>query len=129
MIPTLPALSPSTPTGPAAIASRGDVRPIPGLASAAVAAVPSGSDTLTQAAVEPAQALEEVATAAAQDLFPDRDVDVRSFYDQGADRFVYQVADRSTGELLVELPPDDLLRFYASSRAGEAAEPVLQLRA
>lgn len=68
--------------------------------------------------------------AAVQDLFPDRDVDIRSFHDQGADRFVYRVADRRTGELLVQLPPDDLLRFYASSRrAGEAAEPVLQLRA
>jgi uncharacterized FlaG/YvyC family protein len=49
-------------------------------------------------------------------MFKDRDVEVTSFWDEGTGRTVYQVADRASGEVLHQSPPDALLRFYASSR-------------
>ena len=54
---------------------------------------------------------------AAAGLFPDRSVQVTSFVDTDSGRSVYRVADRTTGEVLMQSPAEELLRFYASSRA------------
>ena len=45
-------------------------------------------------------------------------MEVTSFQDEGTGRVVYRVADRKSGEVLHQSPPDALLRFYASSREG-----------
>lgn len=75
------------------------------------------------------EAVHRAAMRAAHELFGARAVEVESFFDEGSSRLVYRVADRFTGEVLVETPPEELLRFYASSRraseAGEAARPLL----
>ena len=79
-------------------------------------------------AVDPGQALDRASRAAARAMFPDHDVEVTSFRDEGSNRLVYRIADRETGRVLVQSPPDALLRFYASSRAA-MAEPLVAVEA
>jgi hypothetical protein len=69
-----------------------------------------------------------LASAAAVDRFPGREVAVDSYYDQAAGRAVYRVADRRTGEVLVEAPPEELLRFFAAMRTPPGA-PLVVLQA
>jgi uncharacterized FlaG/YvyC family protein len=57
-------------------------------------------------------------------MFGGRDVSVESFYDEGSGRAVYRVADRVTGEVLVETPPEELLRFFASARERQSTPLV-----
>jgi len=78
--------------------------------------------------VDPGEVLDRASRAAARAMFPNREVDVTSFRDEGSDRIVYRVADRETGRVLVQSPPDALLRFYASARQA-LAEPLLALEA
>ena len=79
-------------------------------------------------AVDPGQALDRASRAAARAMFPDHDVEVTSFRDEGSNRLVYRVADRETGRVLVQSPPDALLRFYASAREA-MAEPLVAVEA
>jgi hypothetical protein len=96
-------------------------------ATAAATAVPA-ADRLTTRAVEPSQALDRASRAAARALFPDRDVEVTSFQHEGTGRLVYRVADRASGQVLHQSPPDALLRFYASAREGQE-RPLLAVEA
>lgn len=97
--------------------------------AAAAAAVPVPSaERLAGRAVEPSQALDRASRTAARALFPDRDVEVTSFQDAGTGRLVYRVADRASGEVLHQSPPDALLRFYASVRAS-LEQPLVALEA
>jgi hypothetical protein len=84
-------------------------------APTATASVPVTAHVTVQA-VEPSQALDRASRAAARALFKDRDVEVTSFQDQGTGRIVYRVADRASGQVLHQSPPDALLRFFASAR-------------
>ena len=78
--------------------------------------------------VEPTQMLDRASHAAARAMFKDRDVEVTSFHDELAGRVVYQVADRASGEVLMQSPPDALLRFFASTREA-LAEHLVELEA
>lgn len=115
MLTEITAIAAATPPRPAATVPAQQPRPLPG-EGAAVA--PVASERLTRQAVEPSQALDRASRAAARALFQDRDVEVTSFQDEGTGRVVYRVADRKSGEVLHQSPPDALLRFYASSREG-----------
>ena len=75
----------------------------------------SGNAGLTLQSVERAPVQDRFAELA-QEHFKEREIDVRSFYDEASDRVVLRVTDRTTDELLVQSPADDLLRFFASGR-------------
>lgn len=82
------------------------------------------------AATSEAPAMRDVVERAAAEMFSGQSVEVDSFYDEKAARMVYRVADRFTGEVLIETPPEDLLRFYATSRGvSEIAGPPRPLLA
>jgi hypothetical protein len=70
--------------------------------------------------VEPAPAAAEVG----RQLDTPRGVQIRSFHDEASGRYVYQVEDTFTGELLTQLPPEELLRFFASLRAASSSVRV-----
>ena len=72
--------------------------------------------------------LDRASRAAARAMFKDRDVEITSFQDEGTGRTVYRVADRSSGEVLHQSPPDALLRFFASARAA-LDEPLVAVEA
>jgi hypothetical protein len=72
--------------------------------------------------------LEGMVERAARDLFPGREVAVESFYDKGSGRYVHRIADRDSGELLLQTPPDELLRFFASGREP-FGKPLLEIDA
>jgi uncharacterized FlaG/YvyC family protein len=113
-------------TGPAA-----SVRPEP-------RPIESASRPVLQQAVQPvtgtpkAEAsgsrLEQIVEQAARDLFPGREVAVQSFYDKDSGRYVHRIADNESGELLLQTPPDELLRFFASGREPYGA-PLLEIDA
>jgi hypothetical protein len=116
--------------------------PLPALAEPRLTA-PSGAvprqqagpatPDLTQPAARPvaatiaADAVHQVTARAVQALFPQHDIAIEGFFDDSSSRYVYRVADRHTGEVLAQSPPDELLRFYASTRA--AAEPLITVEA
>jgi hypothetical protein len=93
-----------------------------------------GSGMLTPTAVPAGpgdggpDAIRQAASRAAEALFRGRDVSVESFYDEGSGRAVYRVADRVTGEILVETPPEEMLRFFASARERPGS-PLVALEA
>jgi hypothetical protein len=97
-------------------------------AEAAEAAAAPPADPPVVRPVEPTQALDRASRAAARAIFEDRDVEVTSFRDQGTGRIVYRVADKASGEVLLQSPPDALLRFFASTRAA-LADPLLAVEA
>lgn len=70
------------------------------------------------------QELDRATRAAARAIFADREVEVTSFHDQASGRIVCTVADRRSGEVLLQTPPEALLRFFASTRAMLAAPLV-----
>lgn len=80
------------------------------------AAPAQAAERRTVQAVDPSQALDRASRAAARALFWGRDVEITSFQDQGTGRVVYRVADRASGQVLHQSPPEALLRFFASAR-------------
>ncbi len=54
-------------------------------------------------------------------MFPGRDVDVSTFFDEASGRYVHRVADRLSGEVLTQQPTEDLLRFYQETRPASGA--------
>ena len=72
--------------------------------------------------------LEQIVEQAARELFPGREVAVQSFYDKDSGRYVHRIADGASGELLLQTPPDELLRFFASGREPYGA-PLLEIDA
>ena len=99
-----------------AAASPPEPRPASPDGTAVVPAV--AANPLTRTAVEPSQLLDRASRAAARAMFQDREVEITSFLDEGTGRTVYRVADRSSGEVLHQSPPDALLRFFATTRAA-----------
>lgn len=72
--------------------------------------------------------LERVVEQAAKELFPGREIAVESFFDKDSGRYVHRIADSESGELLIQTPPDELLRFFANSREM-LDKPLLKLDA
>ena len=72
--------------------------------------------------------LERLVEQAARDLFPGREVAVESFFDEASGRYVHRIADGESGELLLQTPPDELLRFFASGREPYG-QPLLDIDA
>jgi uncharacterized FlaG/YvyC family protein len=111
----------------ASASMRPEIRPIetesrPVLQAAVQPAVGKGAD-------EPAAAkLERIVEQAARELFPGREVAVQSFFDKESGRFVHRIADGESGELLMQTPPDELLRFFASGREPYG-QPLLDIDA
>lgn len=70
---------------------------------------------------DPIKAAEAVAKA----LSGSDHLDVRSFHDEGTGRFVTRVADKWSGRVLIQTPPDDLLRFLASAPEGGPPPTVI----
>ncbi|MGD9508694.1 MAG: hypothetical protein AB7I59_04255 [Geminicoccaceae bacterium] len=101
---------PGRPTG----SLQAELRPATPVATAAMP-VPAAARVTVQAA-EPSQALDRASRWAARALFQDRDVEVTSFQDKDSGRIVYRIADRASGQVLHQSPPDALLRFFASTR-------------
>lgn len=64
---------------------------------------------------------EEPSAARLKSLLADPAVQVRAHRDDASDRLVLQVLDRTTGEVIEQYPPDQLLRFYAALRESLGA--------
>jgi flagellar protein FlaG len=62
--------------------------------------------------------LEEQLARASSALFRDRDVAVETLRDEPTGKVVVRVKDRSSGEVVAQMPPEDLLRFWAAMREG-----------
>jgi len=62
--------------------------------------------------------LDEQLARAASALFRDRDVAVETLRDEPTGKVVVRVKDRSSGEVVAQMPPEDLLRFWAAMREG-----------
>ncbi len=84
----------------------------------------AATDAEPAAAVRPVERAVQLAASA---LFRDREVEVQGFRDAGSGRFVYRVADQRSGEVLIQSPPDALLRFFASAR--DALGPLVRIEA
>ena len=110
--------------------ARQEPRPGPAPSERAVAA-PTRENASVREAIDPVDAgqrLDEVAEKAARSMFPDRDVRVESFHDEQTGRFVYRVADKDSGQVIHQSPPDQLLRFFASNRQPDEG-PLVHLEA
>ncbi|TVQ29934.1 MAG: hypothetical protein EA356_15575 [Geminicoccaceae bacterium] len=57
----------------------------------------------------------EAVQAAFKALSSSKSLEISSFHDEGTGRYVVRVADRDSGRILIQTPPDDLLRFLASA--------------
>ena len=64
---------------------------------------------------------EEPSAARLKALLSDPSVRVRAHRDDASARLVLQVLDRTTGEVIEQYPPDQLLRFYAALRESLGA--------
>ncbi|MCL6609015.1 MAG: flagellar protein FlaG [Geminicoccaceae bacterium] len=62
--------------------------------------------------------LDEQLALAAGALFRDRQVAVETLHDEASGRLVVRVEDRLSGEVVAQMPPEDLLRFWAAVREG-----------
>ena len=64
---------------------------------------------------------EEPSATRLKERLADPAVRVRAHRDDASARLVLQVLDRSTGEVIEQYPPDQLLRFYAALRESLGA--------
>ena len=104
-----------------------DTAPRP-LSGSAAGAAPSPPTRCTRQAVEPAQALDRASRARRAPCSRIATSRSPASSDEGTGRIVYRVADRSSGEVLHQSPPDALLRFFASARAA-LDEPLVAVEA
>ena len=74
--------------------------------------------------LDAAQALNRAVEEAASTMFPGRDIQVKSHKDESSGRFVFRVADKQSGRVIHESPPEALLRFFASGRDPEGGPIV-----
>ncbi|MEZ5823443.1 MAG: flagellar protein FlaG [Geminicoccaceae bacterium] len=102
-----------------------DIRPDP---VSGVLADRSGAEENAATIVEQSRTLDQAAEKAARKMFPGREIQVESYRDEQSGRFVYRVADKQSGRVIHQSPPDELLRFFASAREGEAG-PLVHLEA
>jgi hypothetical protein len=57
----------------------------------------------------------EAAEAAFKAITSSKHLEVSSFHDEATGRYVVRVADNASGRVLIQTPPDELLRFLASA--------------
>ena len=89
----------------------------PGSAQDQVVSVkPSDVGIQGEQAVSPSQAIDRALETAAREAFGNREIAVTSFRDEESGRFVHRITDLESGEVLMQSPPDELLRFFASGR-------------
>lgn len=105
------------------------------LVAGSTVAPPEATRPQTSSRVEPAPAitphrdradLEALLRRAAAERHPERDVAVTLGRDEVTDHVVVRVHDRTTGEIVDQYPPEELLRFFAAARGGQ--EPIFDLR-
>lgn len=118
--PMMPSSGPAAPVRPEVRPTLTESRPVLQQAVQPVVGNPAGERVGGK--------LEQIVEQAARDLFPDREVAVQSFYDKDSGRFVHRIADGASGELLLQTPPDELLRFFASGREP-FGQPLLEIDA
>jgi uncharacterized FlaG/YvyC family protein len=85
-----------------------------------MAASPSGAEPRSTAAADRPGA-EGPSAARLRALLADPTVQVMAHRDDASARLVLQVRDRTTGEVIEQYPPDQLLRFYAALRQSLGA--------
>ena len=120
LAPMMPSSGASAPVWPETRPIGGESRPVLQQAVQTAVGKPAGEPSGSQ--------LERIVEQAARDLFPGREVAVQSFYDKDSGRYVHRIADGQSGELLLQTPPDELLRFFASGREPYGA-PLLDIDA
>lgn len=122
-------MSPLLPT-----ATTGSASPVAGsIATSTASAQGPRSAAPTQIAkpVEPigsaraTDALDERVRRAATALYGDRDVRIETVHDEATGRTVVRVRDRVSGDLVVQTPPEELLRFWAAAREDR---PLVDIR-
>ncbi len=118
--PMMPSSGPAAPVRPEVRPTLTESRPVLQQAVQPVVGNPAGERVGGK--------LEQIVEQAARDLFPGREVAVQSFYDKDSGRFVHRIADGASGELLLQTPPDELLRFFASGREP-FGQPLLEIDA
>ena len=121
-------LNPLAAPSPVRVVSATTLELRPQIAAGTAASRAVAADPLTRQAIEPSQLLDRVSRAAARAIFADRDIEITSYRDEGTGRTVYRVADRTSGEVLHQSPPDALLRFFASARAA-LDQPLMAVEA
>ncbi|MFW5681301.1 MAG: flagellar protein FlaG, partial [Pseudomonadota bacterium] len=89
--------------------------PPPRTPSAAGVPVAPEAEPKTPAMERVAPSTLEAAQAAFKALATSQSLEITSFHDEGTGRYVVRVADRDSGRVLIQTPPDDLLRFLASA--------------
>lgn len=124
MLNELPAMIPASGVS---LSARPELRPTGGH-SHAVKPKPLHSADALQLGEAAGAKLDRLAEEAAKQMFPGREVAVESFYDKSSGRYVHRIADSESGELLLQTPPDELLRFFASGREPYG-EPLLEIDA
>jgi FlaG protein len=92
----------------------------PGARATVAAANPSAVEPHSTGGPARAGAAEPSA-ARLKALLADPAVRVRAHRDDASARLVLQVLDRTTGEVIEQYPPDQLLRFYAALRESLGA--------
>ncbi len=105
--PTLVELAPSAPAAP-------------GLRATVVAMDPSVVEPPSTGGLGQTGS-EEPSAARLKARLADPAVRVRAHRDEASARLVLQVLDRTTGEVIEQYPPDQLLRFYAALRESLGA--------
>ena len=118
--PMMPSSGPASPVRPEPRPTLTESRPVLQQAVQPVVGNPAGERVGGK--------LEQIVEQAARELFPGREVAVQSFYDKDSGRFVHRIADGESGELLLQTPPDELLRFFASGREPYGT-PLLEIDA
>ena len=118
--PMMPSSGPAAPVRPEVRPTLAESRPMLQQAVQPVVGNPAGERVGGK--------LEQIVEQAARELFPGREVAVQSFYDKDSGRFVHRIADGDSGELLLQTPPDELLRFFASGREPYG-QPLLEIDA
>jgi hypothetical protein len=110
----IPSSPPPAGVGPAGSASSAPVpaptRPRPAAPVATARAIDPPAPTQTVAR------LDEQITRAAGALFAGREVAVETRHDEATGRVVVRIRDRASGEVMAQMPPEELLRFWAAVR-------------
>lgn len=68
--------------------------------------------------------LVDAVQSAGRGLFADREIETASFFDEATSRHVFRIADKFTGEILMQSPPEAILRLWADLRRPETAPLV-----
>ena len=79
------------------------------------APAPARPEAPKPAAVDAAPESLEAAQAAFKALTSSKSLEISAFHDDATGRYVVRVADRLSGRVLIQTPPDELLRFLASA--------------